>query len=226
MQAVATLPNQPSSTGPLDASAAQTEDRGSLNTVDFQNFLQLLTAQLRNQDPLSPIDSTDFVAQLASFSSVEQLVGANQRLDAIAAAIVGDGIEQYAGWIGRVAEAEASPGYFDGDQLPFRINQDIDATRVEAVVTNAAGVEISRFAIANDEAVQRWDGIVNGAPVESGAYTITAIYERDGQIIRSEIANTFATVKEVRLIDDSAKLRLESGVEVDPSQVVGLRAQS
>ena len=51
---------------------------------DFETFLSLLTAQLRNQDPLKPMESTEFVAQLASFSAVEQQVRTNDRLDELA----------------------------------------------------------------------------------------------------------------------------------------------
>ena len=47
---------------------------------DFDTFLQLLTAQIRNQDPLNPADSTEFVAQLATFSNVEQAVQTNDLL--------------------------------------------------------------------------------------------------------------------------------------------------
>ena len=53
------------------------------STLDYNSFLQLLTAQMKNQDPTKPMDSTAFVSQLASFSSVEQQVNTNSRLDAI-----------------------------------------------------------------------------------------------------------------------------------------------
>ena len=51
------------------------------STLDYSSFLQLLIAQLQNQDPLNPTDSTAFVSQLASFSSVEQGVNTNSKLD-------------------------------------------------------------------------------------------------------------------------------------------------
>lgn len=52
--------------------------------VEFNSFLRLLTAQVQNQDPLAPIDSTQFVEQLATFSSLEQQVNTNQTLSTIA----------------------------------------------------------------------------------------------------------------------------------------------
>src|SRR5210317_206272 len=73
--------------------------------ADFQSFLTLLTAQLRNQDPLQPLDSTQFVAQLASFSTVEQLVGVNDRLDAQAMQATAKNGAEFASWIGHAASA-------------------------------------------------------------------------------------------------------------------------
>jgi flagellar basal-body rod modification protein FlgD len=57
-----------------------TDSRPPKTGADFQTFLTLLTTQLKNQNPLEPLDSTQFVAQLASFSSVEQQVKTNDRL--------------------------------------------------------------------------------------------------------------------------------------------------
>ncbi|WOI52953.1 flagellar hook assembly protein FlgD [Parvularcula sp. LCG005] len=56
---------------------------------EFTQFLTLLTTQVENQDPLTPLDSTTFVQQLATFSSLEQQVQTNRTLDAILAAVRG-----------------------------------------------------------------------------------------------------------------------------------------
>lgn len=50
-------------------------------TVDYESFLKLLVTQMKNQDPTKPMDSTDYVAQLATFSQVEQTVQTNARLE-------------------------------------------------------------------------------------------------------------------------------------------------
>jgi flagellar basal-body rod modification protein FlgD len=65
------------------ASASASGGDTNANTVDYNQFLQLLIAQLRNQDPTSPTDPTQFVSQLASFSGVEQQVKANSKLDTL-----------------------------------------------------------------------------------------------------------------------------------------------
>jgi flagellar basal-body rod modification protein FlgD len=54
-------------------------------TVDKTEFLNLLVAQLKNQDPLNPVNSQDFVAQLATFSSLEQLIDINKAVTKLAA---------------------------------------------------------------------------------------------------------------------------------------------
>ncbi|OYX15278.1 MAG: flagellar basal body rod modification protein [Rhizobiales bacterium 32-66-8] len=52
-------------------------------TVDYNAFLQLLVAQLQNQDPTEPMDSTAYMSQLASFSQVEQSVASNAKLESL-----------------------------------------------------------------------------------------------------------------------------------------------
>lgn len=51
------------------------------NMVDYNTFLKLLVAEMKNQDPTNPMDSTEYVAQLANFSNVEQGVQTNKKLD-------------------------------------------------------------------------------------------------------------------------------------------------
>ena len=60
---------------------ASQSDAVSKTQVDYQSFLKLLVAQMKNQDPTDPMDSTQYMAQLASFSQVEQSVQMNQKLD-------------------------------------------------------------------------------------------------------------------------------------------------
>lgn len=77
-----TYTTQSTSTATTAASTA------SATTVDYQSFLKLLVAEMKNQDPTSPMESTDYVAQLATFSQVEQTVQTNSKLDSILQASV------------------------------------------------------------------------------------------------------------------------------------------
>jgi flagellar basal-body rod modification protein FlgD len=62
-------------------SSANSTDQTSKTAVDYQSFLKLLVAEMKNQDPTNPMDSTQYVAQLAAFSQVEQSVQINTKLD-------------------------------------------------------------------------------------------------------------------------------------------------
>jgi flagellar basal-body rod modification protein FlgD len=73
-----TTVNSATSPAASTATAAQT-DSNTLN-ANFDDFLTLLTTQLQNQDPLSPMDSTEFTNQLVQFSSVEQQIKSNDTL--------------------------------------------------------------------------------------------------------------------------------------------------
>jgi flagellar basal-body rod modification protein FlgD len=67
------------------ASATSAASASQKNLVDYNSFLKLLVAQAKNQDPTNPQDSTQYLAQLASFSAVEQGVQTNAKLDEILA---------------------------------------------------------------------------------------------------------------------------------------------
>jgi flagellar basal-body rod modification protein FlgD len=70
------------STSSTSTSTSTSSD--STATVDTSDFLQLLVAQLQNQDPLNPIDNQDFVTQLATFSSLQQLISINTAVTKLA----------------------------------------------------------------------------------------------------------------------------------------------
>jgi flagellar basal-body rod modification protein FlgD len=63
---------------------SSTNDLGNVNT-----FLNLLVAQLQNQDPTNPVDGTTFVTQLAEFNNVQQSIGIRQDLDAVSEKYLG-----------------------------------------------------------------------------------------------------------------------------------------
>lgn len=65
----------------LPAATNRTGQTASATQVDYQSFLKLLVAEMKNQDPTNPMDSSDYVAQLATFSQVEQSVQINSKLD-------------------------------------------------------------------------------------------------------------------------------------------------
>jgi flagellar basal-body rod modification protein FlgD len=94
------------------STAATTTTTKSATTVDYESFLRLLVTQMKNQDPTAPMDSTDYVAQLATFSQVEQTVQTNSKLDSLlqmsllgqASSVIGRTVTGTDGTTGVVAE--------------------------------------------------------------------------------------------------------------------------
>ncbi|AQX18595.1 MULTISPECIES: flagellar hook assembly protein FlgD [Bartonella] len=75
----------------------QPEMAGAKKNADYDMFIKLLVAQMKNQDPTKPMDSTEFVSQLASFSSVEQAIKMNETLSQMLSNGLINGAEGYVG---------------------------------------------------------------------------------------------------------------------------------
>jgi flagellar basal-body rod modification protein FlgD len=84
---------------------SQTQASSSV-APDYNSFLRLLVAQMKNQDPMKPIDATQYVSQIASFSNVEQAVQTNAKLDVLMTSFA---LSQADGVIGRtITSADGS----------------------------------------------------------------------------------------------------------------------
>lgn len=182
-------------------------------TTDFNSFLTLLTAQLRNQDPLSPLDSTEFIAQLASFSSVEQLVAANERLDAFAEQALAGDIASLSSWIGRNVAVADGQFRATGTPIVFEVPQREAGSRIEAVIRDTDGREIRRMDVSEAASgTTSWDGRDGaGAVVHPGDLTLSfAFFE--GGTLTSEVAGVvLRRVDGLRGTDEGLVLELRDG---------------
>jgi len=79
-----TVPPASGTSGTQNPAASSTSASDN-STLDYDDFLQLMVAQLQNQDPLNPTDSTEYMSQIAQFSSVEQGINTNSKLDQLLA---------------------------------------------------------------------------------------------------------------------------------------------
>ena len=86
------------------------------NSLDYDSFLQLLIAQMKNQDPTKPADPSQFISQLASFSGVEQAIKTNNKLDSMMTSLA---LTQADGFIGRTVTS--SDGSVQGTVAGVRI---------------------------------------------------------------------------------------------------------
>ncbi len=170
------------------ANTPKTQDNSVMGKDDF---LSLLVAQLQHQDPLNPAESTEFTAQLAQFSSLEQL----QNIDATL-----NGFEVYqstlnniqsSGFIGKTVTASGSLFEVNGgnpDPIRFDLANDADSVYIK-VYDNAGGfvTDIQAGARPAGEQQVNWDGRdSNGQAAADGPYTFSVMaMNADGTVVGS-----------------------------------------
>jgi len=153
-----------------------------VSSLGKNDFLTLLLAQLKNQDPLNPTDNTEFVAQLAQFSTLEQMTLMNATLEqnlssnnAMSEAVSNAMIINY---FGKYVTAETDSLMYDGkDSVELRFDLDSAVSWGELEIIDESGnviMSASLDAMDNGLNAFEWDGITNqGIKAEPGVYTYT-----------------------------------------------------
>ncbi len=106
---------------------------------NFETFLALLTSQLKNQDPLSPVDSNQFTAQLTQMAGVEQQLLTNELLKSLVSAQGGGGLESAANYIGKDATAAWSATKFTDGEASWSYEVAANAATVKLEVVDGSG---------------------------------------------------------------------------------------
>ncbi|MHA1530308.1 MAG: flagellar hook assembly protein FlgD [Alphaproteobacteria bacterium] len=202
-------------------------DKPGATGADFKSFLTLLTAQLRNQDPMQPLDSIQFVAQLASFSTVEQLVGINDRLDAQAGRAAAENSAGIASWIGHAASAIDGRFTASGGPEQFSVSRIAGTERIEAVVMAADGREFDRFTVAADASGRAsWAGATALGIAPGSELRIELVYHGSAGVIDRRPAAVFRTITGLRGTADGPVFELAGGGTLSPGDVGELRGAS
>ncbi len=157
-----------------------------------EDFLKLLVTQLRNQDPLSPMDGTEFAAQLAQFSTVEQLIEINSKLEATTAATAANSLTTQtmlgSSLIGRDVLLRGSTLTSDGE-TPARVAFELDAASRDVIieVIGADGEVVGSIEMEN-LAPGRQMVPLEGLDLEGGVYEyrVTAM-GLQGEAVGSEL---------------------------------------
>jgi flagellar basal-body rod modification protein FlgD len=170
------------------ADTPKTQENGVMGKDDF---LTLLVAQLQHQDPLNPAESTEFTAQLATFSSLEQLQNIDATLNGFQVYQSTLNNIQATGFIGKTVTATGSMFAVNdaqADPLRFDLANDADSVYLQ-IYDNFGGFVADVQAGARQAGDQQvtWDGRdANGMPVADGAYTFTVMaMDNDGSVVSS-----------------------------------------
>ncbi len=187
---------------------------------DFQSFIQLLTAQVQNQDPLSPMDSTQFVEQLATFSSLEQQVLSNGHLESIAT-MIGDLHSAITSeWLGQKVSVETTSVPFDGEPVEFTADLPEGTDEAVLTVTNSAGEPLWTQSLAPDADTYRWSGeTLTGATAPNDVYQFRIDHFRNGTPTGAVAPRVITTVTDVASENGQVRLGTDSHLTADLTSV-------
>lgn len=191
---------------------------------DFDTFLKMLTVQIQNQDPMNPMQSTEFAAQLATFSGVEQQVRTNQQLAELSQTLSVSTMAQLSGWIGMEARVDA-PVAFDGTPVTLSPNPPALADSAFLVVLDANGNEVMRTPMQLGSDPILWHGLdAFGATLPPGRYQLRQEAFAQGESLGVQPVAHYALVSEARANGQGGiALVLEGGVSVPAAGATALR---
>jgi flagellar basal-body rod modification protein FlgD len=169
-----------SGTTPLPTSSSS----GSLNSTtgatlagNFQTFLTLLTTQLQNQNPLSPLDTNQFTQQLVQFASVEQQLKTNDQLTTLVSLQQTAQSTQALGFVGKTAVVDGSTAALTNSSATWKLGVPTNSN-VNISITNGTGQTVfsGSYAVsAGSNQTFAWDGKGNdGTQWPDGKYKLTA----------------------------------------------------
>jgi flagellar basal-body rod modification protein FlgD len=175
-----------SRTSPEAYAAGQADNAKNAKKTELgqEDFLALMVAQLKNQDPFKPLDPSQYVGQLAQFSSVSGLSSMNQQLTNLTNSLRGNQVLDGAGLIGRTVVAPGSNVYLDAATNTDRIlpqgmvDVPAGASSVQLIVKDSTGVTVKSQSIDNSRGMQgfSWDGTTNGGGnAPAGSYKIEVV---------------------------------------------------
>ena len=185
-------------------------------------FLELMIAQINNQDPLDPAKNEDFVAQLAQFSSVEGIQNLNESMADMASSIRAGLTLDAAGLVGRSVMAPTELLAFGGEPVTGAVTLDTSSQNVIVEVTHPSGELVRQIDLGPQQAGTlrfQWNGTSDaGAPVDAGVYRVRAYSEGGGDAQTYPVTLPDRVVS-VSVANANAVANLASGKAVSISEI-------
>ena len=207
---------------PTTFSTTETTPDNGQNTLGKEAFLELLVAQLSAQDPLNPMDSREFSAQLAQFSALEQMTNINTTLEDLVAAQQAVGNSSMISLIGKNVDIAGNTiDYTDGETANLSYSLGVEAASTKIEIYDATGKLVNTLNGANAQGsnLVTWNGFDSqGDPVVSGIYTFKVkATDASGKAI---LAETFTTglVTDV-LFEDNEAFAVVNGEKLPAAEI-------
>jgi flagellar basal-body rod modification protein FlgD len=180
---------------------------------DLNSFLTLLTSQLKNQDPLSPMDSSEFTNQLVEFAQVEQQISMNDNLTNLIGLTNQSIVSSAVSYIGKTIEGESNQAPLQDGKLKAAYGLEADADDVTVVVRNDAGDIIYSRTIDQADGKSKgvhafeWDGKdANGNQLPDGPYTLSVTAQTNDDTPVGNYVTAFGRVTGVTSINGATVL--------------------
>lgn len=220
-----------SSVSSSSSSTTSTSSSNSSNSLSasYEMFLTLLTTQLQTQNPLDPVDSTEFTSQLATYAALEQQISTNDKLDEVLSSIGTLSFSSGVGYLGMTVEADSDTlavddgGAVDGS-WKYALDGEAEDVTLKIVDSDGNVVWSGKGDTASGSHDFTWDGKDSkGNAVTAGQYTlqVTATDSAD-KTVDSSISIT-GTVTAVDSSSGSTVLEI-GDTEVDLSDITRLAA--
>ncbi|AUM11652.1 flagellar hook assembly protein FlgD [Ketobacter alkanivorans] len=205
------------------------ESEKSASQSDKDMFMRLLLAQIENQDPLKPTDQTDFVAQLAQFSSLEGIQNLSNSVQDIGAMYRSSQALQATALVGREVLVPGQVGYLEqGSEISGMIEANQASGDVMMVIKDAAGQVVANRDLGNIGSAETpfsWDGTNNlGEDLPAGLYSISIEGTMSGEN-EALITSMYSRVNSVSIVDNQGGMLLNlNGVgQINSSEIQEVR---
>lgn len=187
-------------------------------------FLKMLVAQLQNQDPLNPMDGTDFSAQLAQFSQLEQLINLNGSMESLAQSLTKGSEGDAVGYIGKQVTGNVDIMNVDQGTVSGGFYNLAQPADIMISVTDADGKSIKTLYEGQQNSgshIIAWDGTDNkGNAVEDGSYKYTVMANTGYGY--SEVPSTVTGTVEGVAYNDGRPYLVVQGVLLDPKSLTAV----
>ena len=159
----------------ITGQASASQRSGASLAQDFDTFLTLLTTQLQNQDPLSPLDTNEFTAQLVQFSSVEQAIQTNQNLESLLAMTQAASAGSAVSYLGKQVTTLGNQTNLQNGVAEWNYKLEAQSEQTGLVIEDSAGkiVYVTQGETFAGDHTFTWNGNDNsGQPLPDGLYTL------------------------------------------------------
>jgi flagellar basal-body rod modification protein FlgD len=199
------------------------QNTGKKSDLGQEDFLHLMLTQLKNQDPFKPLDSGEFLGQLAQFGTVSGLAGLQTSFDSLKTSLVSNQALQAASLVGRSALVETSSmAIADGQPVAGAVELPASTSALTVTVRDATGRVVRTIPLgANPEGQASfvWDGTTDsGGIAQAGQYAFGAEF-RSGNTVEAGTTLLAAPIDSVKLDTNGFSVELRGVGEMPFSSV-------